>query len=447
MPLATIDFILIIAYFAAMIVIGYIASRKESAEDYLIAERKLGVWSSMATINASKTGSIMMAFVALVYLWGFSALWYFIGMVAGVFLFIPFAAKLKRNSQQRFYTLADYFRHNYGKRAGTLASLITIVLMFGLLVLNLIAGSKIFVFFTSWPFWICAIISVAIVLIYIMLGGFKAVVRTDFIQYLAMIFILIALTLTMFNGSLIPASEWNFFNATVPTMVGFFIVGMLYPFGTADMWRRVYSAKDANTVKKSIALSGVVYAFVGFLLALVALTVKTKFPTVDPDLALIHGFGNLLPAGLVGLAVVLLFAAIMSSIDTYIFTCSSAIVQDFTYLTKKSTVKRIKQVMLIVSIIALLIAILVHNLVIGSFIFVSFLVIIGVAAITTWIRKEIKQMALVWGFVVGLIGLVAFIIQMMLAGEITTMVVIAALGSSILGLIIGGVISFFKSNS
>ena len=101
----------------------------------------------MATINASKTGPILMIFVALVYLWGFSALWYFIGMVLGILLFIPFSLKLKENSKQRFYTLADYFKYNYGKKSAIFASLLSIFLMLGFLVINLMAGTKIFVFF------------------------------------------------------------------------------------------------------------------------------------------------------------------------------------------------------------------------------------------------------------------------------------------------------------
>ena len=92
--LSTLDFVLIGAYFVVLLIIGYFSSRRQKDEDYLIAERKLGAWSTMATVNASKTGAILMAFVALVYLWGFSAIWYFIGMVLGFLVFIPFAIKL-----------------------------------------------------------------------------------------------------------------------------------------------------------------------------------------------------------------------------------------------------------------------------------------------------------------------------------------------------------------
>ena len=68
------DLLLILAYFAILVTIGYLSSRRQSDEDFLIAERKLGAWSTMATVNASKTGSIIMIFVAMVYLWGFSAI-------------------------------------------------------------------------------------------------------------------------------------------------------------------------------------------------------------------------------------------------------------------------------------------------------------------------------------------------------------------------------------
>ena len=228
--LSNLDFLLIFAYFVVLLIIGYFTSRRQKPEDYLIAERKLGTWRTMATMNASKSGSILMTFVALTYLWGFSALWYFIGVVTGAVLFIPFALRLKEQSKQRFYTLADYFKHNYGKIAAVFASLISIFLMFGLGVINLIAGTKIFLFFTGWPFYLCAIIMVSIILIYLLLGGFRAVAKTDIIQYIAMIFILFMLTLVLFKGSLIPVSEWNFFRADIGTIVGFFLVGILFPF-------------------------------------------------------------------------------------------------------------------------------------------------------------------------------------------------------------------------
>lgn len=443
--LSGLDFVLIFVYFAVLLIIGYLSSRKQKADDYLIAERKLGIWSTMATINASKSGSILMIFVALVYLWGIAALWYFIGMVIGTLIFLPFALKLKENSQGRFYTLADYFKYNYGKKAATFASLITIVLMFGYLIMNLTAGTKIFVFFTGWSFWLCAIIMVFIILLYLLMGGFKAVVRTDIIQYILMIFIIFLLVLILFNGSLIPTTEWNFFKADIGTIIGFFLVGILFPFAMPDMWQRVYSSKDKKALKRGILLSAFFYALFALLLGLVALTVKAKFPGIDPDMALIYGFGHLLSPGLLGLAIILLFAAIMSSVDTYLFTPASAIVQDFFNWDKQKIVKNIRKTILVLAILGTLATILIQNLMVSTYIFVSFILVLAIIVIATWIKKSIKPTTLLPGFILGLIGLITILVYYLaFVGQIEITLVMATIGCTIIGLIIGGIISCFK---
>jgi Na+/proline symporter len=444
MDLSTIDFILIFVYFAVLLMIGYFTSRKQNEEDYLIAERKLGSWSTMATMNASKSGSILMTFVALTYLWGFAAVWYFVGVIAGVFLFIPFALKLKDNSQNRFYTLANYFKYNYGKKSAVFASLISVVLMFGLGIINLIAGTKIFVFFTGWSFWLCAILMAIVILTYLLLGGFRAVAKTDVLQYIAMIFILIMLAFILFDGALIPASDWDVFSTDLITVIGFFIVGVMFPFASPDLWQRIYSSKGKKELRNGMLLSVVIYAFMATLLALVALTVKAQFPLIDPDIALLHGFGNLLPMGLIGLSSVLLFAAIMSSLDTYIFTGSSAIIQDFFDWDKKKTVKNIKKVIFLFAVVGTAISIIIQDLILGTYIFVAFYAVLAMPVIYTWINKKIKQRTLLLSFIFGILGTLAFLIISLSKGEITPTVVMAAIGSSILGLIIGSVISLYQ---
>lgn len=443
--LSNLDFLLIFVYFAILLLVGYFTSRKQTEENYLIGERKLGALSTMATLNASKTGSIVMVIVALVYIWGIAALWYFIGAVAGILIFLFFALKLKENSKQRFYTLADYFKYNYGKTPAVFASLITIFLMFGFLMINLMAGTKIFVFFTGWPFWLCAVIMVLVVMTYILMGGFKAVVKTDIIQYIGIVFILTVLALTLFKGSLIPASEWNFFKADIVTMMGFFITGVLMPFAMPNVWRRVYAVKNKKALKKGMLASATVYAFVGFLLCLVALTVKANFPGIDPDLALIYGFGHLLPKGLLGLSVVFLFAAIMSSVDTYFFDGSSVIVQDFFDFDKKKTIKSIKRTIFVLAVLGTLISILIQNLVISTYIFVAFILVLATVVISTWIRKRLQPLTLTVGFIVGIVSMAFLLIYYMLFTEgIIPEVAVMGILLTLLGLIIGGIVSYFK---
>lgn len=441
--LSSIDLLLIFGYFALLLAIGFFASRKQKHEDYLIADRKLGAWSSMATINASKTGSVLMLFVAFVYIWGIGAVWYFIGQVFGILIFLPFALRLKEQSQ-RYYTLSHYFRYNYGKNAAALASLLTIIIMFGFLIINLIAGTKIFVFFTGWDFWICALIVMFVVLAYLLMAGFKAVVKTDVLQYFAMVFIVGLLTYISFNSAIIPASEWNLFNVDIGTMIGFFLIGGMFPFAMPDLWQRVYSARDKLALKKGILLSALVYAIFGALLALIAVTIKVKFPGADPDLALIYGFRGLLPTGMLGLSVVLLFAAIMSTIDTNIFTTASCIIQDFTNWSKKETIKQIRRVTILLAIIGTLLAIMLQDLVISTYVFAGFILVLATVVISTWIRKKIKRLTIISGFLVGIIGVVSLLIYYLgFAGGVKPVLVVIGILLTLGGLILGKIIASF----
>jgi Na+/proline symporter len=316
--------------------------------------------------------------------------------------------------------------------------------MFGLSVVNIIAGTKVFVFFTGWTFWICATIMIFIVLFYLLLGGFKAVVKTDILQYIAMVFILLMLTFVLFKGSLIPVSDWNVFNSDIITIIGFFIVGILFPFASPDLWQRVYSSKGKKELKSGLILSVIFYAFMGLLLALVALTVKAQFPTINPDLALLHGFANLLPSGILGLSLVLLFSAIMSNLDTYIFTESSSLVQDFFNWGKSRIVKNLKKVIFVFAIVGTLIAILIQDLIVSTYIFVAFYAVLAIPVMATWIKKNIRPRTLVYSFVFGILGVILFIILNLSNGEISPTIVIEAIGSSLIGLIIGGIVSAFK---
>lgn len=96
------------------------------------------------------------------------------------------------------------------------------------------------------------------------------------------------------------------------------------------------------------------------------------------------------------------------------------------------------------TLISTLIAILIQSLVIGTYIFVAFYCILAIPVMATWIKKNIKPTTLIFGFVIGIIGNISYLAYTLPRGEITPIVVLAAFGSTLTGLLIGGVISFFK---
>ena len=443
--LSTLDLSLIFIYFAILVWVGYSSSRKQEDEDFLLAKRNLGMWRTMFTVNATKMGTILMAFTAFTYIWGFSAVWYFIGVILGMIIFLPFALRLYKLSGGKYYTLADYFKYNYGKGPAKFASSIGIILNFGFLIISLIAVAKIFIFFTGWPFWISAVLTSSIILIYITLAGFRAVVKTDIIQYTAMMVIMLLMVIILFDGNLLSSIELNIFSGGGASVFAFLLVGVLSAFAVPEIWQRVYSSKGLKEFKKGWLISVTIYIGMVFLLTITALTVRAKFPLVDPDIALIYGFANLLPPGLIGLSIILLFAAIMSSLDTYLFTTTSSVIQDFfSFSTKKKTVQAMKKTSIILTVIAVLIAIAIQDIVISSYVFASFMIVLSIPVLATWINKDVSKKTLTGGFVFGLLALITAWTYMAIIGRIEMVAVIAVLAATILGLFIGKISKFFN---
>jgi len=444
MALLSVDYVVIVLYFIIILAIGYLASRRETKEGFLIGGRKLGALSSMATINASKTGAILMIFTALVYLYGFSAMWYFIGVILGYVLFMFFAARLKDSSKGRYYTLADYFLHNYGRKAAILASLLTIITMAGLGILNLIAGAKIFQIFGGMAFPVSVLLIAGVILAYLLLGGFRAVVKTDILQYGVMVVLVVLFAVVLSGSVAVPAAEWSMTSAGVPIIAGFMIVGLAFPFASPDLWQRVYAAKDAKTFRKGMMLSIIIYFFIAMMLAMIALALKTQIPGIDPDTALVNGFSMLLQPGLAGLAIVMLFSALMSTADTFFFTASSAVARDF--LSKREPVSTLRYAMIAVILVSVAIAIVTENLVITTYIFSAFFMALAVPVIAGWLKKGISSTTVSVALGFGMVTTIALIGSLLVLGiAIEPVLAVIVLGLSVAGLLIGAIYNSLKN--
>ena len=442
--LTHIDFIVIAFYILAIVGIGLWASRKATPEGFLISERRMGLLSSIATINATKTGAILLAYTAILYVYGVAALWVFIGAVLGYIVFIPFAKKLHIQSNGTYYTLADYFHHHYGKWTGYFASAINIIAMVGYMVINLVAAAKVLEFFTPLSFNVSAIGIAGVILIYLMLSGFNAVVKTDILQYIAIIFILLFFAFFLSQGVSIPQADLTIFSAGIGDIIGFLLIGVLLPFASPDLWQRVY-AMPKRIVSKSIFWSVLIYFFVSVVLTYVGLLVKTQLPTIDPDSALIFAFSNLLPVGLTGLAIVIFFAAFMSSIDTYSYTAASSLIQNhFRSLSKVQTISWIRRSLLGIVTLGALLAILFSSIVDITFIFTTTLILLAVPALATWIHPHIQATTLNTSFIVGGSSTIVFIILDILQHNLNPTIIPKAIVGGLVGLAIGALYSWIR---
>lgn len=442
--LVGLDLVYIIIYVVLVLAVATWRVSKTTEEDYLIANRKMGVIGALSSINATKTGSILLIYVALLYLYGFSAMWYFIGVSTGYFLFIPFGLRLKQRHGDSHYTLAQYFTHGYGKVAGYCTSLLNIFLMLSWLILNLIASSKVLSFFTGLSFATSTVIVLGIVLAYLLIGGFRAVVTTDILQYLAILFVLVFFAIFLLNTTTINPADWNLTEAGITNVVGFFLLGILLPFADPSLWQRVYAAKDEKTLKQGILWSVAIYIVFALVLSLIGLTIKAKFPAIDPDIALVEGFARMLPAGMIGLSIVVFFAAFMSSIDTYVFTAASSLVHDFFRNTKAQAVKRIQIASTILTVLSGLVVIAIQSIVLGTYIFAAWGVLLAIPILVTWIRPTVRGTTISVAIVFGMVCLALLTASLLMGSGITPIIVLYAIALSFLGLVLGSVVSWVQ---
>jgi Na+/proline symporter len=434
---APVDIGLIALYLLAVAFIGYRSSRKESKKDYLIASKNLGVWDNIATLSATKiTASIIITFVALVYLFGISTLWAYVGTGIGYILFLYFALKIKREGDKYNYnSMSDYFFHHYGTVTGKIVSFIIFLTIFINFTVQLIGGATIIKALTGlafiWGVLLCGIV----VLFYLYLGGFKAVVKTDVVQFVAIVVLFFILGVFLFSNFTFESSHWNPLSGGAKFIIPMLLVGILFPFSAPDLWQRAIAAKDTRSLKKSFIITTILYLLFGFLLGIIALTIRLKLPAANPDTALVQGFALMLPPGLLGFGLVALFAAIMSSADSYAFISSEVLMHSL--IGRKKTLSSLKHGILGIMLAGMIFAILFQSIIKASFLLVGLFMVMSVAVIATWIKPNIKKITLNTTIIFGIISTLAMIPFI----GFTAMMVVIGIGSGLLGLIIGAILS------
>src|SRR3989338_10878078 len=165
MPLSILFFVL---YIAAVMVIGWIASRKETEEGFMIADRNVAGLQLAATMSAGFfDGATLSIYLAYIYQFGLSAIWLFIGLALGFVALLQFATRIKKKADAlRVYTMPEYFFHTIGHRSGLMYSIVLIVAFFCFLVVNLIVSGHVLSAIFLLPYALSVAIGGGIILIY-----------------------------------------------------------------------------------------------------------------------------------------------------------------------------------------------------------------------------------------------------------------------------------------
>ena len=374
MTLSTLDWTIVGAYFALSLLIGLWVSRQagQDTKSFFLAGRNMPWWllgvSMVATTFSTDTPNLVTDLVRQNGVSGNWGWWAFLltGMLT-VFVY----ANLWRRSE--VLTDIEFYELRYsGSAAAFLRGFraLYLGLIFNVLVMGAVslAAIKFGEIVLGWPGWLTMSITCSITLAYSALGGLKAVIITDFIQFtLAMIgsiwgmFYILGLPeigglsnlISHVNVSdklaLVP--DLSDPNAWVPVLLVPLAVqwwASYYPGaepgGGGYIAQRMFSAKDEkNAVGATFLFNVAHYAlrpWPWILIALASLIVfpelsdiQKAFPNLPAD-KLGHDVAypamlTLLPPGLLGLVAASLIAAFMSTMSTQLNLGASYLVNDF----------------------------------------------------------------------------------------------------------------------
>lgn len=186
-------------YMAIMILIGIINSKSKNNEDYFLGGRGLGAWTAAISAEASDmSGWLLMGLPGAFYLTGSGDIWIAIGLLIGTILNWVFVSKKLRRytiKAENSLTIPSFFDNRFkSKGALKIVSAIIIAIFFSVYTASAFSsGAKLFatLFGTdenySQVYLIGLVIAAVVILVYTLLGGFKAVCTTDLIQGMLML--------------------------------------------------------------------------------------------------------------------------------------------------------------------------------------------------------------------------------------------------------------------
>jgi SSS family solute:Na+ symporter len=373
--------IFLIAFFAIMIVVGFLF--RKSATDvngFVLANRNVGPWFTAFAYGTSYFSAVIFIGYAGQFGWkfGLASTWIGIGnTIIGSYLAWRLLGRRTRLMTQELKssTMPDFFQKRFQSKGLKLISAIIIFIFLIPYTASLYNGlSRLFDMAFGIKYIYCIIFMAVLTGIYVIVGGYMATAANNFIQGIIMLFGIVAVVISVLNGqgglsnavvnlSKIPVEGSNLNGALVSilgpdpiALIGVVILTSLGTWGLPQMVQKFYSIKNEHDIKTGTIISTIfalVVAggsyFLGGFGRLFENVVEKKgdqiiFDSIIPQM--LSNLGDIL----IGVVVILVLSASMSTLSSLVLTSGSTITLDFINPLKKGNLSE-KSKMLIMRIL------------------------------------------------------------------------------------------------
>jgi SSS family transporter len=344
MSFETILIVLIAVFLAVLVFEGIVSFRRSTGEaDFMVAGRSAGPWIVGTSLSATQmSAGTFVGTIGVHYLTGASFIWIWTGIwlayiVAGLFI----APKFRQYSAEHGgLTFPDYIGHRFNSNlARGIAAVLIVIAFVVYMSAQYQAGGVIFETIFGIPFVYGALLLMAVTVLYTLTGGMVAVMRTDFLQQVAMaVGIVVGIPLVIKY-----AGGWNNVGAALadisPTFLGWeFGFRELLGFGLAfglgfvaapTVLVRFFAARDDRTVRQAVAVALLFNVLTATAVAIVAMCVRVLYPQLfNADAASTVYASQVLPPFVGALVLLAVIAAVLSTVDSVLLVAGPAISYD-----------------------------------------------------------------------------------------------------------------------
>lgn len=315
--------IVFIAYALGLVALSLVLSRK-SGNDFVMGGRNATSIFVGGALFSLIGGGELVTLTSLAVVYGFPAISLFVGYAIGFAFLAITASRIRSSSKDHFISIPDFISDKYGITAGRLVFAISFAAFFSMLVLQFVAGGQILGALAGWSYHFGVVAIAGVTLLYLAIGGFKTVLWTDIIQGGSRL-LLMPLLLLALVGLLGTPHDFETKLEPLPSLLwaSFIVTGVFAAIASADVWQRIFAARDSSHASKGLWIGAVaMLAFGGMLVGLGVLALGAGI-AVSPETAFIDTLSVSLPLWAQVVAVVLVLSTIMGTADTEVFMLAS----------------------------------------------------------------------------------------------------------------------------
>ena len=390
--------ILLVVFFAVMVCVGlYARKHATSVDGFVLGGRSVGPWLTAFAYGTSYFSAVVFVGYAGQFGWkyGIASTWIGIGnaVIGSLLAWVVLGRRTKIMTQHLgSKTMPDFFGQRYSSKPLKIAASVIVFVFLIQYTASVYNGlSRLFEMAFNIPYTWCVIAMAVFTALYVILGGYMATAINDFIQGIIMLVGIVAVIAAVLNGqggfmnaisemAQIPSDVavtegqpgafTSFFGPDPLNLLGVVILTSLGTWGLPQMIGKFYAIKDEKSINTgtvistlfAVVVSGGCYFLGGFARLFDSPQIyDTTSGAVVYDSIIPHML-SALPDILIGIVVVLVLSASMSTLSSLVLTSSSTMTLD---LIKDNVVKNMSEKKQIITMQVLIVFFLVVSVVIA----------------------------------------------------------------------------------